>query len=349
MLLDAPIPGRNLSLLGRRRPDVERLRRTGDIAGLCAAARYIEPLRGTDGRPEDLGAPIRLKAIAALSEFYGPEVIRVLGHALGDASALVRRAAVRGLRSSGSPAATEPLLHALAVWRDDIEESSKSEALAAVLELDADELPERFAVRLVRGRSALPTGEHESILRVLIGADARGVAAAQGVAGALIPRLGAEDAHERAASEAVLEWVAPDATQMLIDCLDGPSRRPAARLLGASGQTRAVDALAGLLTDQDLETRLAAVRGLGSLRHTRAVEPLLFATRDSEIEVRKAAEDSLDALGVAGVVVGLAAAVRPVLAAGDHRAAAELVAGEQAFPWAQRVVRRLAERAAEAG
>ena len=342
------LSSRNVSLFRSRRPDVDKLRRTGDLAGLTAASEYVEPRRSPDGRPSDIGAPVRLKAVLALSEFYGSEVAAPLGEALADSNEVVRRAAVRGLRLSSARTADEPLLHALAVWHDEVDSVAKEEAVAALTELGAERLPERFADKLVEERPTPPTSEHEAILGALLAADGEESEAAKRVAESLLPRLEGEDPGERARAEAVLEWVAPHATDLLTDRLHGPSRNAAARLLGASGQPRAVEPLAALLGDPDPGTRMAAVRGLGSLMHTRAVEPLLFATRDSELEIRQAANAALDSMGVAAVVTGLAAAVRPLLPEGEGGALG-LSDTDPALPWAQRVIGRLVERSPEAG
>jgi HEAT repeat protein len=78
------------------------------------------------------------------------------------------------------------------------------------------------------------------------------------------------------------------------------------------------------------------------LKDTRAVEPLLYASSDSEYSVREAADSALDGMGVAAVVVGLAALVRPML---PGAAAVEDSEGpaDEALPWAERVIGRLLE------
>ena len=346
MPIDDHLSSRKRRFFRRRKPDVSKLRRRGDIAGLCAAVEYREAGRDATGRPVDLGAATRVEAVLALSDFYGPLVTRTLFRALADPSAHVRVGAARGLRLSRSPAAVEPLLHALALWPDEGGERARGEALAALAELPGEELPERFAAKLVDARSIAPTVHHEAALTRLLALDPRGAAAARAVAEWLISALEGGDDERRERAETVIGWVSPSAVELLAEHVEGPARAAIARLLGMTGHTRAVDPLIELLADRDPDVRLAAVKALGQLKHTRAVEPLLYASRDPDFSVREAADAALDAMGVAAVVVGLAALVRPMLP-GSHEAGADAENGDHALPWAQRVIGRLIEGAPE--
>ena len=70
---------------------------------------------------------------------------------------------------------------------------------------------------------------------------------------------------------------------------DWMARCEAARLLGQSGDSRAVDALLPDLNDSDWRVRRNAAQALGALRDPRAVEPLLRSTKDRTLTVRQRA------------------------------------------------------------
>jgi HEAT repeat protein len=299
-----------------------------------------------------MGAPIRLEAVDALAEFYGEEVTEALYDALGDPDERVRLAAVRGLRQTRSDAAPEALLRALALWPDESAAATKAEALRTLVELDASELPERFALKLVDERTAAPSAGNREALRALLDADLRGPVAARAVAEQVVARLGHEDQRRRANAEAVLGWVAGEATELLIARLEGAGRVSAARLLGASRESQAVEPLVRLLGDPDPDARRAAAWALGQLKDTRAVESLLYATRDSDYSVRETADRALDSMGSAAVIVGLAALVSRALPGGPAKpespppTEAELPPPAEAeLPWAERVLGRLLGRA----
>jgi HEAT repeat protein len=331
-----------------RKPDVRKLKRQGDLAGLREAVRYQETVPDRNGRVLDLGVQIRVEAAHALGDFYGPEVTSALFAALGDRDERVRLAAVHGLRRTRADDASEALLQALAAWPDDRGAATKEEALDALLELGENELPQRFAAKLVENGAGPPSAGKrellEALLRLegLISADARGRAVTRAVAERVIGRLDDGDPDRRARAETVLAWVSRDATDLLLPRLDGPGRASAARLLGASRDSEAVEPLIRALQDLDPEVRLAAARSLGKLKDTRAVEPLLYASGDQEFEVREAADSALDGMGVAAVVVGLAALVRPMLP-GTLEGKETSEPMEEALPWAERVIGRLLE------
>jgi len=80
--------------------------------------------------------------------------------------------------------------------------------------------------------------------------------------------------------------------ELLIQQLHGPdwtARCDAARLLGQSGDSRAVDVLLPDLSDPDWRVRRNAAQALGALRDKRAVEPLLASLQDRTMTVRQRA------------------------------------------------------------
>jgi HEAT repeat protein len=70
---------------------------------------------------------------------------------------------------------------------------------------------------------------------------------------------------------------------------DWPARCEAARLLGQSGDRRAVEALLPDLRDLDWRVRRNAAQALGALRDKRALEPLLETLKDRTLTVRQRA------------------------------------------------------------
>src|SRR3972149_8917277 len=70
---------------------------------------------------------------------------------------------------------------------------------------------------------------------------------------------------------------------------DWQKRCDAARLLGQSRDTRAVDALLPDLQDEDWRVRRNAVQALGALKSPRALEPLMDALKDRVATVRERA------------------------------------------------------------
>jgi HEAT repeat protein len=348
----------SVRLRRRRKPDVAELRSRGDLSGLRAVSRHRDLLWDRDGRPVDLGAPVRARAVEALSDFYGPEVVEALYEAIGDRDASVRRIAVTGLLELDSPAAATALIAALVDWPEGHDSELKAKAAGGLAAMDASGLPEAYAARLLESDRAAATPFDVQLLEDLLGADARGGAARLTLVDFLISRLEAPHGEVDALVESLLESLAADSVEPLLRCLDGgPGRIGAARLLGASRDVRAVEPLVRLLGDPDPEARATAALSLGRLKHAGSVEALLHATRDDEYHVRDAAMSALDSMGAAAVTVGLASMVEPArLGAGPKATSgsAELVAGpteptdgagardrRQPIPWAERMLDRL--------
>jgi HEAT repeat protein len=283
------------------------LKARGDLAGLCEAARASDVFLDGSGQPVDLSAGVRIEAIEALSDFYGPEVAEAIAQALGDDAEEVRDAAARALRKVHSQTIVPFLLEVLAKWPEEAYAGVREEARDALLRLETPALPERFATVIVESRDA-PVERGQDALLAFLAADERGAEATEAMADAMSARLGDSDAEVSKRAETLIGWVAAQATPVLLRREDSPDTRlPTARLLGYTGDTAAHDPLVALLQDSDSEVRTAAARSLGQLKDTRAVEALLSATRDSDVKVRDAAVRALDSLGSAGIVVGLVA------------------------------------------
>lgn len=342
-----------------RKPDVARLRSRGDLSGLRAVSRHRDLIWDRDDRPIDLGAPVRVEAVEALTEFYGPEVVEALYEAIADPSASVRRAAAAGLLELDSPAAAAALIAALVDWPEGYDPALRSEAARGLAAMGASGLPEAYAARLVDSGRPASTPFDGRVLEALLEADGRGQAARSALIDFLVSRLENPEGESAAVAEGLLEGIVADSVEALLRCLaDGRSRISAARLLGASRDVRAVDPLVRMLGDPDPEARATAALSLGELKHAGAVEALLHATRDDEYRVRDAAMSALDAMGAAGVTVGLAAMVESMqlslgssdLAGGQTELAAGSTEGtdglrprqrRELLPWAERVLDRL--------
>jgi HEAT repeat protein len=327
-----------------RRPDVEKLRSRGDLPALQRALSYRDVLLDRDDRAWDVGARIRVRAVEALSDFYGAGVASALTPVLEDRDERVRLAAIRGLAALNSPQAAEALLGALAgsPWfqRPD-DRPLRDQALDVLVAMDVDLLPERFVLRVLNTTDGAPTHGDQQALDRLLAADERGTAATQAVVHLLVARLADPDPDRRRIAEELLGGLVPQSVEQLIACLDrDPERLPAARLLAVSGAGTAVEPLVHLLGDDSSEARRTAASALGELKDTRAVQPLLRATGDDDLSVREAAIAALDAMGVAAIAVGLATLLKPMLGDGADEQAID-AAAEHVLPWAQRVLARL--------
>jgi len=322
---------------------VADLRSRGDLTGLRAVSRtYTDLVWDRDDRPLDLGAPARMEALRALTDFYGPEVVEALYEALGDRDANVRRAAVSGLLEVDSPAAATALIWAVVDWPEDHHSSLRAEAARGLTTMDVSGLPETFAARLVdSGRSAVSAGDRQ-MLEALLAVDARGHAAREVLVDYLIARFEVQSGPEVGILESLLEWLAVDSVEALLRCMEeGRNRVAAARVLGSSHDSRALDPLVELLADPDPDARATAALSLGQLKHAGAVEPLMHATRDEQYHVRDAAMAALDAMGAAAVTVGLAAMVQPTLPGGPPADNGTTRQPQQALPWAERMLGRM--------
>ena len=116
----------------------------------------------------------------------------------------------------------------------------------------------------------------------------------------LIGQLGSREPEVQVAAVNALARLAPDATGPLITALKTWNR--ARRLgviaaLGQIGDTQAMDALAGLTTDQSGEIRWQASIALGEMGEGGAVPALLSTLRDKDKYVRYASAVSLAKAG----------------------------------------------------
>jgi hypothetical protein len=149
-------------------------------------------------------------------------------------------------------------------------------------------------------------------------------------------------AEERARAVQVLEWAGHDAAEVVIDVLvetesigpkgflrdlaarlpeaypmvaalltspDWPKVRLGADLLGRSGKSDAVGALAAQSDHADARVRQAIMAALGHIDAATTVEPLLRALADPDASVRGAAAEGLGRRSTRGVTMALAQAL----------------------------------------
>jgi hypothetical protein len=304
-----------MGLFSSRRPRIERLRRRGDVAGLCDALAYRDRVRMADGGTVDLGARVRRQAMAALSEIDDERVVAAATEALEDDDAEVQIAAVHALRQRRVP---DPMVGFLVRSDAAQPEQVRAELREAIRELDGPGLGVSFAGRLIRdGSDAQPRDEDRTFLTALL-ANAQ-AAERQELARAAVEELGSQDEPRRERAFLVLAALGDPGIETMREALGGPRRAEAAAAIGRLGDSGALPALVDLLGDSEIRVRVAAARALGEIRDPRAVEGLLRGSTDSEFAVREAASDALDRLGTSAIVFAVAAFVQPLLMAGGAR------------------------------
>lgn len=309
------------STVAAKKPNVHALARARDEFGLTEAAGYAPPddARGAD--PE-AGAAIREQAVLALGALGENAGSEAVVWALQDTSERVRAAAVQvlaGRRQSGQLAA------ALA-WLEAGTESHRL-AIDAILELQAvmnagePDVARTVTQALVRARGNQPLGDEvPELLRMLIAAET-GSSAQADVVAELLSALADERDAVAVRAQHLLPYFAEESIEGLVAELRGSAApRRAAEALGRTGDPRALEPLADTLQHPDPRVRAQCAVALGQLRHPAAVEALLMATHDADYDVRTSAGAALDQLGTVGIVAGVAALLRPLLADGEHAA-----------------------------
>lgn len=299
-------------LLRRRRPNVEKLTRNGDIEGLRAALRHSEAVVDAEGVEWDSGSSVRVEAVEGLGRFYGPAVAEGLTEALDDPYPAVRHAAVGAISKLGVPIAVEPLVDCVIGWRKPLDAEARDRGLDALAGWCLESLPEVFALRLLPAETGDLEDRHRDALTRLLAADPRGAAASDGVAETLIDAIRTEaEAVQRDRAEHMLGWLGEGAGERLLDALADPDVPTAlVRAAGAVDDSRAIDPLIRLVRGHDPERRSVAAAALGEVNDTRAVPTLLAATQDPSRSVRNAASQALNGMGLPAVIVGLAALQR---------------------------------------
>lgn len=299
-----------MAIGARRKPNVGRLRRRGNLDGLREALHHRDIYVDDDGTELDLGADVRVEAAEALAQFNGPAVADDLTAALSDPDPAVRLAALEAISKLGMPAAVERLVE-LSIARD--EELITERAFELLASYGLEGAAELFADRLVEGSTVPLDDRHRAELLRLIEMDPRREIARQAVAERVIAYLGAPtDERTSARVETVLGWLGPPvAGRVLAELEDERDRPELVRAAGLLGDARAVEPIIRGLGSGDPTMRWSAARAAGTLNHTRVVPALLSATQDDEQIVRDAASAALDRMGTAAVLAGLATLMQP--------------------------------------
>ena len=300
-----------MAIGSRRKPNVSRLKRRGNLDGLREALRYRDVFVDDDGTELDLAVETRAEAAEALAHFNGPAVAEDLTAALSDPEPTVRLAALEAISKLGMPAATERLVE-LSVARDEDSELITERAFELLASYGLEGSAELMAERLVDGSAPPLDARHREELLRLVELDPRREDARGAVADRVIEHL-REPPDETTAQrvETILGWLGPPvAGRVLAELEDEDDRPELVRAAGLLGDARAVEAIIRGLRSNDPNMRWSAARAAGTLNHTRAVPALLGATQDDEQRVRDAASASLDRMGTAAVLAGLATLMR---------------------------------------
>lgn len=344
-----------MGLLGRRAPNVGKLRRKNDVQGLQEALAYSDRMVDRQGGVIDRGVGVRLEAVQALVEMAGEpdvEVVPLLAGALTDASEQVACTSAEGLGRLGTPEAIDELVDFLALRPSAAQPGVRRVALDGVAASKREGITERWARKALERVGALDELDRQD-LPVIMGADS-----APDPEGALqtllLPTLEPDlpGFASTQPQEAILEWCMPGDARALEPLLSGDTvPEGAVRLAGVSGDQALLQPLVELLSHESPTIRREAVGSLGLLCDTGTVMPLLMATTDPDVTVRRKAVSALDMLGSAGVTAAMAllsstASVPPVESAPEQPAIEgteqpAITAGER---WV-RTLERMAERA----
>ena len=309
-------------------PRIRKLRRRADVDGLVEALDYADPVSFGGGRRGDAGVPVRLRALRALAEVASPEDAPAVAIALRDIDPAVRQAAARVVRSVDARGAADSLAAAAVGPGAPEFAEARLEALEALEALDRQGEPgavRRIALAAVSGGDEVAMDQltHDALTGFLAQAPKDEVTA---LVGELIDRLPAMNGSlERA--QVVLTWLAPHSVEPLIEALDreGGFREPAAAVLGATCDSRALEPLVGVLRDRRADVRRVAVWALGELRDPRTAEALIAATMDDEYVVRRQAGEALDAMGSVALMAGVANLIRSLEDRSDRSTVDRLV------------------------
>jgi len=307
-----------MGLFSRRRPDVRRLTRKGDVAGLVAALEHTDQVLDRGGRRVDVGASVRRDAAEALGDHDDPLVVRGLVGRLSDENEAVRLAAIRALRWRPEDDVVLALAGGVGSWPSPEGDGSRAEALDALLEIRDPRTLELLVVSIVQRASDRPLGPSDasSLTAVL---EMNGDDAGR-VAWRLVPPLGHERMEVQDRAETVLTWLGSPSVEPLIAALERPDvRRRAAKVLGELRDSRAVEPLVEMAFDHEVVVRRTVAGSLGLIKDPSAAPVLLRSSRDTDYGVRDAALRALNELGAAAVVLAVAQLQQSLIAGDEHR------------------------------
>jgi HEAT repeat protein len=297
-----------VKLLRTRQPDVPTLLANGDVEGLIEAARFQDVKRDPEGRAADQGGEVRQRAILALGELgAGDDPVAA---ALRDPFDGVRCAAVYVLR-------VREEVEALAGGLSWLPAKARSRKLAAraLLELRSVRSARAAARSLVEAPGNAPLSDADiALLLGMLAGDEAPHPIETVIVTELLNALADERGEVGDRAEDTLVRLAPISTAGVVgELANGSSPQRAASVLGRIRDPEAMPALIAALENPRMDVRLQATAALGALRDPATVEPLLRAVHDSDPDVRTEASHALDGLGSAAVIVGLSAALGPMI------------------------------------
>jgi HEAT repeat protein len=287
-------------MLGRRRPNVQKLARRGKAARIVRALRYHDEIVDRAGRVFDLGVDVRRQAAGALAELDAPEALDALVDALEDEAPSVRAAAAEALGARRDDCAVADLAW-VAASPAESDGGLRAAARRALGRLEAPGTAKLFTGALI-DRGGGMDDARETVEAAL---SREGEVAVRAVVEHALDYLACPGNEPCARAERVVDWVGRRAVPTLIAALgDAQTRGQAAAALGRIHDSRATEPLMEMLSDSEPDVRTAAARALGDIKDPSAVEALVAVARDPEYEVREAAMTALEGLWSVAVMSG---------------------------------------------
>jgi HEAT repeat protein len=287
-------------MLGRRRPNVQKLARRGKAARIVRALHYHDEIVDRAGRVFDLGVDVRRQAAGALAEVDAPDALDALVDALEDEAPSVRAAAAEALGARGDDCAVADLAWVAASPLEH-DGSLRAAARQALGRLAAPGTAVLFTGALIDRGGGLDDAR-EAVEAAL---SREGDVAVRAVVEQALDYLACPGDEPYARAERVVDWVGRRAVPTLIAALgDAHTRAQAAAALGRLHDNSATEPLIELLRDSETDVRAAAARALGAIKDPSAVEALVAVARDPEYEVREAAMTALEGLWSVAVMSG---------------------------------------------
>lgn len=270
--------------MARRRPNIPKLARKGDLAGLCEALRFRDGVIDRQGVVLDVGIPVRVAAVEAIADMDEPGALDALLVALEDPAVPVRIAAVRALGARSGPEAAAALTRLLLREPRD----------PAAAEAEAEFASHPSAGADLTARVYLEHGGSDAALGALLDG---GLVGEQVLTDA-VTALGADDPEIGRRARVLVSCQGPHALLPLLrTAYAGGADETICELLGALRDPRALDTLIGALGSPDPAVRRSAASALGEIRDPRAHGALLPLLADPDYEVRVAAQTAARAMG----------------------------------------------------
>jgi HEAT repeat protein len=284
-----------------------------ETLGQIGDTRAVEPLINA---LHDNDADVRQEAIEALGRIGDPRAVEPLLNALQDQDTYVREEVIEALGKIGDPHAVEPLISLLGDYELNVS------AIEALCGIDDTRAAGRVILEVEHLIDALGDTDGDENYSAW-GAIGALVKIGDAAIGPLVDALANRNCYiSRHATESLIK-IGYSAVEPLISALDHEAssvRWRAAKILGATGDDRALEPLINALRDEDWQVRLYATDALGQLGDMRAVEPLNSVLGDDEWWVRR---NTVSVLGK----MGNSRAVEPLIGAlGDEQREVQEVA-----------------------